>query len=202
MQKNEIIIEKFITTIQESSLDVQGDAVLLNNVFKALEKKKKRKRFLAIFMMLTLVSTVLTIIIWGNYSRNNEMSTNKSMVGLTTHNKVDLSTGLPTINEVGVVGEQNDILPKKRTSQTLVKIQEGDLTVSYKFNNHQVDVHTQESEEFIQINVFGSDGSELDVFKMMEDLKNSYRKNELYVDSVSSKPTQKIFRSVRRPLGN
>jgi hypothetical protein len=202
MQKNEIIIDKFITTIKESSIDVQGDAVLLNNVFKALEKKKKRKRFLAIFMVLTLVSTALTVVIWGNYSQNNKLLTNESMAGLTSHNKVDLNAGLPTINEVGEQGEQNDVLPKKRTSQNLVKIQESDLTVSYKFNNHQVDVHTQESEEFIQINVFGSDGSELDVFKMMEELKNSYRKNELYVDSVNNKPTQKIFRSVRRPLGN
>ena len=199
MQKDEIIIEGFIKTINESSLNVTGDPVLLDRVFDALEKKKKKRRFLAFFMVLTVVVCGLSVAIWGNYYRNNQVVETQNMIGLTKHTPVDLNADLMAVN---TAEKENVIVPAEKINKPVVKKRNPNLTVSYKFNNHQVDVHQQESEEFVQINVFGSDGSEIDVFKMMEDLKESYKNKEVYVDSTNNEAPRKLYKTVRNPVVN
>jgi hypothetical protein len=197
MQRNEVIIEQFIKTIKESPLEVQGDPVLLGRIFDAMEKKKKKRWFLFFFFILAVVVGSGGLWIGLNYG-NNELPAGTNMAGLTQHVEIDLYAGLIPTN---VVKEEADVLPKEKVKRTATSNnkEQQNLTVSYKFNNNQVDVHKQENSEFIQINVFGSDGSELDVFKMMEELKESYQNKELYVDSVNNRSTDRVFRTVRRP---
>src|SRR5688572_17071781 len=118
MQKDEIIIEGFIRTINESSPNITGDPVLLDRVFDALEKKRKKRRFLAFFMVLTVVVSGLSVAIWGNYYRNNQVGETQNMVGFTKHNPVDLHSNLMAIN---TAEKENVIVPVEKNKPVVKK---------------------------------------------------------------------------------
>lgn len=186
MQKNEIIIEQFIKTINETPLNVTGDPVLLDKIFDGLAKRKRRRKIFSIFLFSGLILIVSSIVIWGPGQSKKEYGNFKALIGISKHpipmknNKVVASKDLNekiVITPAKKVKTRNDRKPDPDFSKS----------VTYKFNNHQVDVFKNGDEEFLQINVFGADGVEQDVFQIMEDLKKSYKSNEVYVDSVKHK---------------
>lgn len=188
MQKNETIINQFARTIKESTLDVKGDPILLDMIFSELEKKKKRKRFFTIFLSSCFVIIGLSFVFWGISLKNEPIA---KINGLLAPSEL-IIPNVPNSMMVAVadndVEKHHDVIKTKKKTPTPKKENvDFQNVVSYKFNNHQVDVFENGDEEFIQINVFGADGMEQDVLKIMEDLKKSYRNNSVYVDSVKHK---------------
>lgn len=186
MQKNEVIIEKFVKAINESSIDVSGDPVILDKIFAGLAKKKKRKRIFIIFLLLSFVMLGSSIVIWLPGHSKSEYGNLKPSTRIADHPisiHIEKSTSSNDMNEkIDVVHVQK--IKNKKGNKPDVGFEK---SVTYKFNNHQVDVFKNGDEEFLQINVFGADGMEQDVFQIMEDLKRSYKSNEVYVDSVKHK---------------
>lgn len=195
MQRNEIIIEQFVKTINEAQLDVKGDPTMLNRIFEEREKRKKRGNFFNLFLVAGFLLIGGSFIVWGVAGLSQGTIQSKKIVGSSKQ----LALMIPEyVNPADVLIEEQNVVTKTRVHKTgttkkinnsSTKEENKDFTnvVTYKFNNHQVDVFKQGEEEFIQINVFGADGVEQDVLKIMEDLKKSYRNNEVYVDSVKHK---------------
>ncbi len=182
MQRNDIIIKEFVKTIKESPLAVEGDPVLLSKVFEALEKKKKRRRFIAIFLFISIGLVGSGFVIRGLYLQNDRLKENKEVAGSSKHLIAQVQNEISTLNDLKekkVVPPTEEIIitPKKRTYNRK-------NVISYKSKSHQIDIVKGETEEFIQINVFGVDGAEKDFLKIIEDLKKSYQNNEFSVDSV------------------
>jgi len=189
MQRNEVIIGQFVKTIKESSLDVAGDPTLLNNIFEGLEKQKKKRKLFNVFLFTSFVLTGLIFVTWGVSMLGNQTKQSKSMLEPNEHLIPKMSQNTEVIPVDKVEGKNTNVAPTKKINRTTTKKENNDFknVVSYRFNSHQVDVFENGDQEFIQINVFGEDGVEQDVLKIMEDLKKSYRKNEVYVDSVKHK---------------
>ncbi len=183
MQKNEIIIKQFVKTIKESPLDVKGDPALLGKVFESLDKKKKRRKFLQIFLLIAFVFMGLSFATWGIYYRNEGWKGTDGMIGLVKHPVLDVQNSLAASKDIK---EKHPVPLTKQGHETVNKKRNDHFTnvVSYKFRDHQIDIVEKGTEEFIQINIFGMDGGEKDFFKIIEDLKRSYTNNEVYVDSV------------------
>jgi hypothetical protein len=194
MQRNEIIIEQFVKTINESQLDVKGDAAMLNRIFEERDKRKKRGNLFKFFGVAAVVLIGGSFIVWG-ITGLNQIKETKKLVGpsqqlaLMVPEYADPSDNVIEQTDVVVKAKVNKTTANKNTNHTTTKQEDKDFAnvVTYKFNNHQVEVFKQGEEEFIQINVFGADGIEQDVLKIMEDLKKSYKNNEVYVDSVKHK---------------
>jgi len=194
MQRNEIIIEQFVKTINESQLDVKGDAAMLNRIFEERDKRKKRGNLFKFFGVAAVVLIGGSFIVWG-ITGLNQIKETKKLVGpsqqlaLMVPEYTDPSDNVIEQTDVVVKAKVNKTTANKNTNHTTTKQEDKDFAnvVTYKFNNHQVEVFKQGEEEFIQINVFGADGIEQDVLKIMEDLKKSYKNNEVYVDSVKHK---------------
>lgn len=184
MQKKEVIIDQFIKTIKDSPAEVNGDPMILTKVFDALDKKKRRRGF---FALMSFISVVLVGIGVGIYyyqfagldkNLTDKISTKKLMS--TSETSADLM-GKIADNRTDALNEVNNPVKPVATKKKLTNM------VSYKFSNHKIDVLKDNSDAFIQINVFGVDGAEKDFLKVVEELKNSYRSNELIVDSVKQK---------------
>lgn len=183
MQKNEIIIEQFVKTINESPMDVTGDPVLLNKIFDGLAKRKRKRKIFGIFLLSSLVLIVSGMVIWGPGQAKKEPGDFKALIGISNQPVIVKNNQIVTatdLNEKPVIAPSKKIKSKNDNKPDI----DFSKSVTYKFNNHQVDVFKNGEEEFLQINVFGADGVEQDVFQIMEDLKKSYKSNEVYVDSV------------------
>lgn len=186
MQKNEIIIEQFVKTINDSPLDVKGDPILLDKIFDGLAKRKRKRKIFTIFLLFSVTLIGSSIAIWSPGHSKLEYSGLKPLIKdlnhpiIMGHNEVIATKYLNVKPEVPVVKK----LKSKKDNNPDINFSK---SVTYKFNDHQVDVFKNGDEEFLQINVFGADGVEQDVFQIMEDLKRSYKSNEVYVDSVKHK---------------
>lgn len=186
MQRNEVIIDQFVKTIKESAPMVNGDPVLLNQIFNEMEKRKTRKKFIGIFLSSAVVLITLGFVAWNYGVLNNTNPQVQKMKGPSTHLALMVPHIILSPYYIPTITEDAPVVKRKTTKSTSTENTDYNNVVSYKFNNHQVDVFNGK-QEFIQINVFGADGVEQDVLKIMEDLKKSYRKNEVYVDSVKHK---------------
>jgi len=184
MQKKEVIIDQFIKTIKDSSADVSGDPVILSKVFDAIDKKKKRRTIIGVISLVSFI--VVGLISTGIYFRSIELNQKFSNTGSTVKILSHTNTSAAVLSNIKILDEpvKEDLVVK---TKPVKKEKKYTNLVTYKFSNHKIDVLKDNSDAFIQINVFGVDGAEKDFLQMVEELKNSYKSNELIVDSVKQK---------------
>jgi hypothetical protein len=172
MQQEETIIKQLAKMIKDAQPQVDENPILLNKIFAAMEAKRKKRRFLFILLIVSIISTAGFLGIYEYYSRPTVM------VGETVSQSFSLvhaSSGACKLQYMVAIDHQ--IYSQTYQDKKIKKsTQAGTHHYSIKTNmKNAVKVPPLKVWEF---NIYGEDGSEQDALQVIREMKETKGKRK------------------------